>query len=108
MPLINITSAWRRSTTGSGPSTSIACCSHGSTSATMSSGTDTLRPAECHPCCRSSLLPMFPVAHPEGSPGLARHRRWCPIAELLLEADTLKIGDASLEVGPGVGDRLIV
>src|SRR5437899_1425362 len=45
---------------------------------------------------------------PEGSPGLARHRRWCPIAELLLEADTLKIGDASLEVGPGVGDRLIV
>src|SRR5438093_9066050 len=29
----------------------------------MSSGTDTLRPAECHPCCRSFLLPMFPVAH---------------------------------------------
>src|SRR6266568_8255714 len=28
-----------------------------------SSGTDTLRPAECHPCCRSSLLPVFPVAH---------------------------------------------
>jgi putative transposase len=62
-PSSSTTLAWRRSTTGSGPSTSIACSSPASTSATMSSGTDPLNPAQCHPCSRFTLLPMSPVAH---------------------------------------------
>src|SRR5881409_2814335 len=56
-------------------------------------------------CCTSKLISD---RRPKGSPGLARPRGWCPIGELLLEADTLQIGDAPLEVGPGVGNRLIV
>src|SRR5216684_3529200 len=61
-PSNNTTSAWRKSTTGSGPSTLIASCSHASTNATTSSGTDTLTPTQCYPCSRFTLLPMFPVA----------------------------------------------
>src|SRR5216683_1288231 len=77
-PSNNTTSAWRKSTTGSGPSTLLASCSHASTNATTSSGTDTLTPTQCYPCSRFTLLPMFPVAHdrvmaagprPEPAPG---------------------------------------
>jgi len=43
-----------------GRSTSATSCSDASTSATTSSETEN---PNCHPCSRSTVLPIFPVAH---------------------------------------------
>jgi hypothetical protein len=67
----------------------------GLTSGTTSFGGDTPPPRKCHPRCRSTLSPMFPVAQPRGAVkrietnlvASHRHLTLVPLAESLPQAD---------------------